>query len=97
MCVSTRKARPLPCEAAAPSATDFAKPSHFAQSAGWPAFIGVRARCGSYSLSTSACAQVSEAPSDDGWFGLPSIFVGRPSWASTVRPSAPSPRCIAVA
>ncbi len=32
-----------------------------------------------------------------GCFGLPSILVGRPSLASTRRPTAPSERCIAVA
>ena len=39
----------------------------------------------------AAWVQTSVAPKLDGWFGLPSIFVGRPSWLSTRTPTA-SPR-----
>src|SRR6185503_5999524 len=33
-----------------------------------------------------ACANKSVAPRLDGWSGLPSTFVGRPSWLSTSKP-----------
>ena len=62
-----------------------------------PTLVSVWERSGSYRPSTAACAKTSLAPRLPGCCGLPSIFVGRPSWLSTSSPAATPPSVIAVA
>ena len=62
-----------------------------------PVWVMVCERSGSYSVSTEPCVNRSVAPWLAGWSGLPSIFVGRPSWLSTNTPLATPPSDIAVA
>ncbi len=79
-------ARPLPLSFRSPRA----RSSSFNRSndAGADASVVSLARSGSYSCQIAACSMASVAPRLAGWSGLPSIFVGRPSFSSAMTPRA---------